>query len=75
MKITDLKAYPLKTRTGLVRVSTDDIALWDFKGKVCGQPLYRLLGGAVRTTFTMYKSIGGGAGMAPEEMREHVREA
>ena len=124
-KITNVRAYPLKTRTALVRVSTDtgvdgigecspmnvpimchfvetalrplvlgqnpldterlwdamyfgthklgtggvqpsciagvDIALWDIKGKLLGQPLYRLLGGAVRTTFTMYKSIGGGA--------------
>jgi len=138
-KITDVKAYPLKTRTALVRVFTDagvdgvgecspmnvpvmchfveaalrpivlgrdaldterlwdtmyygthklgtsgvqpsciagvDIALWDIKGKLCGQPLYRLLGGAVRTTFTMYKSIGGGGAMAPAQMLERVEEA
>ena len=138
-KITDVRAYPLKTRTALVRVSTDagvegigecspmnvpvmchfvetalrplvlgqdpldterlwdamyfgthklgtggvqpsciagvDIALWDIKGKLLGQPLYRLLGGAVRTTFTMYKSIGGGGAMTPDAMLELVREA
>ena len=138
-KITDVRAYPLKTRTALVRVWTDagvdgigecspmnvpvmchfvetalrplvlgqdpldterlwdamyfgthklgtggvqpsciagvDIALWDIKGKLLGQPLYRLLGGAVRTTFTMYKSIGGGGAMTPDAMLELVREA
>jgi len=52
-----------------------DIALWDIKGKLLGQPLYRLLGGAVRTTFTMYKSIGGGGAMTPDAMLELVREA
>ena len=139
MKITDVKAYPLKTRTALVRVFTDDgvegvgecspmnvqvmchfvetvlrplvlgknpldvervwdamyfgtyklgtegtqpssisgvdIALWDIKAKVAGMPLYRLLGGAVRTTFTMYKSIGGGSDMAPDQMLAAVRTA
>ena len=132
MKITDVKAYPLKTRTALVRVSTDvgvdgigecspmnvpvmchfvetalrplvlgrdpldterlwdtmyygthklgtggvqpsciagvDIALWDIKGKVLDQPIYKLIGGAVRTTFTMYQSLGGGGAMTPAQM-------
>ena len=139
MKITDVKAYPLKTRTALVRVFTDegvegigecspmnvevmchfvekalkpiivgknpldverlwddmyfgthklgtsgtqpssisgvDIALWDIKAQVAGMPLYQLLGGAVRTTFTMYKSIGGGSAMTPSEMLSKVETA
>ena len=139
MKIADVKAYPLKTRTALVRVFTDDglegvgecspmnvavmchfvetvlrpivlgknpldverlwdamyfgtyklgtegtqpsaisgvdIALWDIKAKAAGMPLYRLLGGAVRTTFTMYKSIGGGGDMTPKQMLDEVRKA
>jgi L-alanine-DL-glutamate epimerase-like enolase superfamily enzyme len=139
MKIADVRAYPLKTRTALVRVFTDggvegigecspmsvpvmchfvqtvlrplvlgkdpldverlwdamyfstyklgtegtqpsaisgvDIALWDIKAKVAGVPLYRLLGGAVRTTFTMYKSIGGGGGMTPAQMLAEVEKA
>ncbi|MDA1297753.1 MAG: mandelate racemase/muconate lactonizing enzyme family protein [Chloroflexi bacterium] len=139
MKITDVRAYPLKTRTALVRVFTDegiegigecspmnvpimchfveqalkpiivgkdpmdveqlwndmfmrtyklgvmgtqpscisgvDIALWDIRGKATNMPIYKLLGGAARTRFRMYKSIGGGAPLAAEEMLERVRQA
>ena len=139
MKITDVKAYPLKTRTAHVRIFTDegvegigecspmnvpvmcffdeqalkplikgknpldierlwddmffgtyklgtsgthpssisgvDIALWDIKAKVAGMPLYQLLGGAVRTTFTMYKSMGSGSANTPHEMLDRVEGA
>jgi L-alanine-DL-glutamate epimerase-like enolase superfamily enzyme len=139
MKITDVRAYPLKTRTALVRVLTDagvegfgecspmnvavmchfvetalkpilvgrdpldnercwdamyygthklgtggtqpsciagvDIALWDIKGKAAGMPIHRLLGGAARTTFTMYSSIGGGGAMTPAQMVARVEQA
>lgn len=33
-----------------------ETALWDLLGKVTGQPVYRLLGGAVRTEVPMYAS-------------------
>ncbi len=36
-----------------------DIALWDLKGKLLGQPIYKLLGGAWRTRLPFYASIGG----------------
>src|ERR1700733_962781 len=36
-----------------------DIALWDLKGKILGQPIYKLLGGAWRAELPFYASIGG----------------
>src|SRR2546428_9685814 len=36
-----------------------DIALWDLKGKVLGQPVWKLLGGAWRRELPFYASIGG----------------
>lgn len=36
-----------------------DIALWDLKGKLANQPVYRLLGGAWRTRLPFYASVGG----------------
>ncbi len=39
--------------------SAVDIALWDLFGKVCGQPLYQLLGGKVREEATIYNTCGG----------------
>ncbi len=38
-----------------------DIALWDLKGKLLGQPIYKLLGGAWRDALPFYASIGGNA--------------
>lgn len=39
--------------------SAVDIALWDILGKVCGQPLYQLLGGKVRESCPVYNTCGG----------------
>jgi len=49
-----------------------DIALWDLKGKLLGQPVYKLLGGAWRTSLTCYASVGGNAWRTVDEVVEVV---
>lgn len=39
-------------------ISAIDVALWDILGQVCGQPIYRLLGGPVRSEVPVYNSCG-----------------
>jgi len=43
----------------MTAVSAVDHALWDLKGKAWGQPVYRLLGGPVRTSIPAYASMLG----------------
>src|SRR5712692_2083270 len=45
-----------------------DIALWDLKGKLLGQPIFRLLGGAWRTSLPFYASIGGNGERSVDEV-------
>jgi len=45
-----------------------DIAFWDLKGKALGQPVYRLLGGAWRTSMPCYASIGGNGARSVDEV-------
>lgn len=45
-----------------------DIALWDLKGKLLGQPIYKLLGGAWRTRLPFYASIGGNGKRSVDEV-------
>jgi len=49
-----------------------DIALWDLKGKFLGQPIYKLLGGAWRTSLPFYASIGGNGVRSVDEVRRVV---
>ena len=49
-----------------------DIALWDLKGKMAGLPIYKLLGGAWRTTLPFYSSIGGNATRSVDEVLRAV---
>ncbi len=46
---------------GLSAISGIEQALWDIRGKVLKQPVYNLLGGAVRDKVRMYTHLGGGA--------------
>ena len=56
-------------RGGLVTqaVSAIDLALWDLKGKACGQPLHKLLGG-LRRSAPIYGSDGGWLNMSVSEI-------
>jgi L-alanine-DL-glutamate epimerase-like enolase superfamily enzyme len=45
-----------------------DIALWDLKGKLFNLPIYKLLGGAWRTSLPFYASIGGNGGRGVDEV-------
>jgi L-rhamnonate dehydratase len=38
-------------------ISGIDLALWDLKGKILGQPVFKLLGGAYRTEVPAYASV------------------
>lgn len=49
-----------------------DIALWDLKGKILGQPIYKLLGGAWRTRLPFYASIGGNGQRTVDEVCKAV---
>src|SRR6201987_1363060 len=44
-----------------------DIALWDLKGKLFNHPIYKLLGGAWRTSLPFYASIGGNGERSVDE--------
>ncbi len=45
---------------GMSAISGIEQALWDIRGKVLNQPVYKLLGGAVRSRVRMYTHLGGG---------------
>ena len=45
---------------GMSAISGIEQALWDILGKSLGQPVYKLLGGAVRDRVRMYTHLGGG---------------
>lgn len=50
-----------------------DMALWDIRGKALQQPVYRLLGGAVRQRIRLYANLG--LSTSPDEFRQRARQA
>src|SRR5436309_2485919 len=50
-------------------ISAIEIALWDIKGKLYGQPIYQLLGGACRERIRRYAHCGGAT---PEQAAENA---
>ncbi|MCB1062389.1 MAG: mandelate racemase/muconate lactonizing enzyme family protein [Verrucomicrobiae bacterium] len=40
-------------------LSAIDVALWDILGQVCGQPIWKLLGGAAQERVRIYNTCGG----------------
>ena len=57
----------------MLAISTIDCALWDLKGRWLNQPVYRLLGGPVRTSIPAYASALG-LSLEPDRVRERVEE-
>jgi galactonate dehydratase len=53
-------------------ISAIDIALWDIRGKVLGQPIYQLLGGPVRDRIALY--CHPHRGVSPDDIRVAARE-
>jgi L-rhamnonate dehydratase len=57
----------------MMAISAIDCAVWDLKGRVLGQPVYRLLGGPSRTSIPAYASALGYS-IEPDRAAERARE-
>ena len=56
--------------TGNFAFAGIDMALWDLCGKECGQPLYRMFGGAMRETVDYFYYMEWGT---PDEIARQAR--
>lgn len=73
-QVYDLAARFGARGTEMRAISAIDLALWDIAGKRAGQPVYRLLGGAVRDRIPVYNTCGGptyGRGKLPAHGLTH----
>lgn len=63
--------WDYRVQTGNFAFAGIDMALWDLCGQACGQPLYRLFGGAVRKTVDYFCYLARGT---PEEVAAQAGE-
>src|SRR5207247_7088353 len=61
--------------TVMTAISGVEIALWDFVGKACNQPVYRLLGGRCHARLPAYANGWYGGARTPREYAERARAA
>ncbi len=61
--------------TVLTAISGAEVAMWDIIGKVCGQPLYKLLGGRCQRRLPAYANGWYGGARTPRDYAEKAREA
>jgi len=53
-------------------VSGLEHAMWDILGKICGQPVYKLLGGPVRSKIRVYANGWGGGGWDSADLADRA---
>lgn len=58
--------------TIMTAISGVEIACWDLMGKICGQPVYRLLGGRCHERIPMYANGWYGGARTPPEFAERA---